>query len=71
MWGRHSILDIRENIQNLGSVFQSRRCRNFYQIRLAGYKFCSMYRSSFHGKKVPKTNIFVHLLTCCFLLKDS
>lgn len=29
-----------------------------------------MYRSSFHGKKVPKTNTLVHLLSCVFFLKD-
>lgn len=29
-----------------------------------------MYRSSFHGKKVPKTNTLVHLLSCIFFLKD-
>ena len=34
-------------------------------MRLAGFEFC------FDGKKVPETNILVHLLTCVFILKDS
>ena len=47
---------------------QSRSC---CVIWLAGYKLCSMHCSNFHNKNVnvPKSNVFVHLLTCVFLLK--
>ena len=30
-----------------------------------------MYRSSFHDKKIPKTNILVHLLTYDLILNGS